>query len=142
MASRHITRRLEKELKEIEENPSPFWNVKRSDTDGNKLHIVFIYSPEQETVENINVDLHISAQWPFNAPRFIFKDKIKYEHIDSETGELIICDADWTPAFTLYKLIMGVYSLIYKHDPLLAIAVNQTRVFKMELLARTPRYET
>jgi len=134
--------RLKKEVEEIEDNPSPYWTVKRSDTDENMFNVVFIYSPEPETVVNVNVHLHIPLLWPFHAPRFIFKDKINYEHIHSETGEFILCDGDWTPALTLHKFIMSIYSLIYKHDPILAKAVNQTQVFKMELLSRTIGFET
>lgn len=132
-------KRINNEIEELNNTPSEFWTFEQDEADFNILHFVFKYSPERDTIQHIRVDINLTDKYPFYEPRINFIDKFNHPCMDQESGlfDLYFAGADWSPALSLVKTVMGLYSVIYLHDPNIAETVERTSKFKTELLMRT-----
>lgn len=132
-------KRINNEIEELNNTPSEFWTFERDEADLNILHFVFKYSPERGEIQHIRVDINLTDRYPFYEPRITFIDKFEHPCLNQVTGlfNLYYNGVDWSPALSLVKTVMGLYSVIYLHDPALAEAAERTNKFKAELLTKT-----
>ena len=132
-------RRINNEIEELKNTPSEYWTFTRSETNPNILHFIFKYSPERDEILRIRVDINMTEMYPFHEPRITFIDKFIHPCLDQDSGlfNLYFDGIDWSPALSLLKTVMGLYSVIYLHDPNIAETVERTNKFKNELLMKT-----
>ncbi|KZT00330.1 uncharacterized protein LAESUDRAFT_739658 [Laetiporus sulphureus 93-53] len=89
-----------------------------------------IPGPEGSCYEGgvFSVDIHLALDYPFSAPRVTFKTRIYHMNIN-ERGNICIdmLKHNWSPALSLFKVILSLSSLLTDPNPIPSIAVLYQR---------------
>ncbi|EKM77697.1 hypothetical protein AGABI1DRAFT_114991 [Agaricus bisporus var. burnettii JB137-S8] len=79
-----------------------------------------IPGPEGSVYEGgvFHVEINLPADYPFSAPRVVFKTRIYHMNI-SETGGICIdiLKSNWSPALSLFKVMLSISSLLTDPNP-------------------------
>ncbi|KAF8607135.1 hypothetical protein BDV93DRAFT_520034 [Ceratobasidium sp. AG-I] len=126
-------KRIQKEIKDIQKED--MGGIKLAPSD----HSLFewtgsIPGPEGSVYEGgeFHVEITLPADYPFHSPRMKFKTKIYHMNINDQGGICLdILKSAWSPALSLYKVMLSLSSLLTDpnpSDPLVpAIAQEYTR---------------
>ncbi|GIX88153.1 ubiquitin-conjugating enzyme E2-24 kDa [Caerostris extrusa] len=115
----YTAKRLQQELVDITSNPPPLCSAGLK---GDNLFewIATIVGPPGSVYEEgiFKLNIKFSKQYPFKPPYVYFKTKIYHCNIDS-SGEvcLDILDNKWSPAITVYSLLLSICSLLSDCNP-------------------------
>ena len=113
-------RRLQKELFQLNMDPSPYFVVSPSD-DSLFQWVAKILGPQGSIYEGgvFKVEFLFSRNYPFEAPTVMFLTKIYHCNINSAgTIKLdILSRENWSPAFTVPDIILSILSLMIKCNP-------------------------
>ncbi|KAF8996030.1 ubiquitin-conjugating enzyme/RWD-like protein [Cyathus striatus] len=117
-----------------------------------------IPGPEGSVYEGgvFNVEINLAPDYPFSAPRAVFKTRIYHMNISDQGNICIdILKSNWSPALSLFKVMLSLSSLLTDpnpKDPLVpAIATQYTRNRRLhdstarqwtEMYARPPKPTT
>jgi ubiquitin-conjugating enzyme E2 D/E len=112
-------RRLEKEYKNLKEDPVP--NVSAAPCGDNLLEWEgCILGPHNTPYENgvFNLKIKFSEKYPFERPDIKFTTKIYHPNI-STTGEICldILKNRWTPSLTIKVVLLSICSLLSDPNP-------------------------
>ena len=138
-------RRLQKEYREILENPiSSFSVAPKSESDIFKWEAK-IQGPIGSAYEGgvFVLDIHFPNEYPFKAPKCNFKTKIFHPNINTNGAICLdILGQKWSPVLTISKVLLSISSLltdpnpddplvseiatIYKRDPVLFTQTAKT----------------
>lgn len=126
-------KRIQKEIKDIQKED--MGGIKLAPSD----HSLFewtgsIPGPEGSVYEGgeFHVEITLPSDYPFHSPRMKFKTKIYHMNINDQGGICLdILKSAWSPALSLYKVMLSLSSLLTDpnpNDPLVpAIAQEYTR---------------
>ena len=130
-------RRLQKELKEIEDvsiqdHQNLIYSV--SPVGDNLFSWTgFIFGPQGSPYQGgaFAITIDYPANYPFKAPKVSFKTKIYHPNINS--GGMICLDIlkeKWSPALTISKVLMSISSLLTDPNPNDPLAPEVASVYK------------
>ena len=131
------TRRIESELKEMQENP--IMNCSAGPV-GNDIFDwrATIIGPTGSPYENgvFKLRINFPADYPFKAPKVVFITKIYHCNINSGGGICLdILKDQWSPALTISKVLLSICSLMddpNPDDPLVSEIANLLKRDKKE----------
>ena len=128
------SRRIESELKEMQENP--IVNCSAGPV-GDDLYdwIATIIGPAGSPYENGVFKLRISfpADYPFKPPKVVFITKIYHCNINSSGGICLdILKDQWSPALTVSKVLLSICSLMNDPNPDDPLVSEIANVFKTD----------
>ena len=131
------TRRIESELKEMQENP--IMNCSAGPV-GNDIFDwrATIMGPTGSPYENgvFKLRSNFPADYPFKAPKVVFITKIYHCNINSGGGICLdILKDQWSPALTISKVLLSICSLMddpNPDDPLVSEIANLLKRDKKE----------
>ncbi|KAF7800157.1 hypothetical protein EIP86_011403 [Pleurotus ostreatoroseus] len=89
-----------------------------------------IPGPEGSVYEGgvFNVDINLGHDYPFSAPKMVFRTRIYHMNINDRGGICIdILKHNWSPALSLFKVILSLSSLLTDPNPIPSIATQYTR---------------
>ncbi len=98
------------------------WTIEVSSTNPNVYTTSFIPSEGSVYAERLHfVDITFPAEFPFYAPRMCMTTKIFHPNVATKKGHegnmyVEILYSDWTPAFTVTKLLEYLHGLFSKPD--------------------------
>ncbi|KAG0330530.1 hypothetical protein BG004_002080, partial [Podila humilis] len=111
-------KRLYKELRDIQENPSPLFTAHPASPDIDLfIWRAIIYGPEGTPFEggHFPVSLHFPSVYPFKPPRVAFLVDIYHPGIDERSGGNCLDMLDstgWSPAMTITKVLESLWMLL------------------------------
>lgn len=113
------TRRLAKELTDINKNPTSLYRINSDDT--NILLWKGLIIPQQEPYNKgaFKIEINFPAEYPFKPPKITFKTKIYHPNID-EKGQVclpIISPENWKPATKADQVIQALLALVHSPEP-------------------------
>lgn len=112
-------KRLQKEIKEIENDDSCNFSVGFKDDTANNILVVF-NGPYETPYEDgmFKLLINIPDNYPYEPPKVEFKTKIFHPNI-YENGNVCvsILDTDWKPIMTLKSVILSLISLLSDPNP-------------------------
>ena len=114
------TRRIQKELKEITEDPPYNCSAKLVKDDLHNWEGQIIGpsgTPYQEGI--FKVSISFPKDYPFKPPIVTFLTKIYHCNVSTSTGEICldILSSRWTPALTIGKVLLSICSLLNDPNP-------------------------
>ncbi|KAG9311329.1 ubiquitin-conjugating enzyme/RWD-like protein [Chiua virens] len=75
-----------------------------------------------------NADIQLASDYPFSAPKVTFATRIYHMNISDKGGVCIdILKQNWSPALSLFKVMLSLSSLLTDPNPLPSIATEYTR---------------
>ncbi|KAK8814177.1 hypothetical protein WA158_008039 [Blastocystis sp. Blastoise] len=116
----NVDLRLKKEMTML--SGSDLKDIGLLDVDENRRNFVaFIKGPSDSPFQGgfFKLAIHITPQYPYEAPKVRFLTKIWHPNISSQTGAIcldILKDA-WTPAFTLKSTLLSIEALLTAAEP-------------------------
>lgn len=112
-------RRIQKELAEMQKTPPENCSAGIVGEDIYHWNAVII-GPEGSPYQGgmFNLDIVFPADYPFKAPKIIFKTKIYHCNINSSGGICLdILKDKWSPALTVSKVLLSICSLMDDPNP-------------------------
>jgi ubiquitin-conjugating enzyme E2 D/E len=113
-------RRLQKELLDMLAEQDSRFSARPVDDDNIFEWTAVIQGPEQSPYEGglFHLTVRFPRDYPFKPPALKFTTKLYHPNID-ETGHecLDITNDQWSPALTLHKLLLSLYSLLGDPNP-------------------------
>ena len=113
------TRRITKELKEINDNPHDGYKISIKDDDLYNLYAT-IRGPKDTPYENgiFHLDITFTDDYPFKPPKVIFKTPIYHCNINKKGHICLdILKSQWSPALTISKVLLSISSLLAEPNP-------------------------
>lgn len=114
-----IDKRLNQELKELQENP-----IENCSAGPIKNNIrewqATIFGPEDTPYQGgvFTVMIRFTDQYPFKPPQVYFKTPIYHCNINSRGGICLdILSKNWSPVLTIGKLLLSICSLLAQPNP-------------------------
>ncbi|KAG0048760.1 hypothetical protein BGZ83_006317 [Gryganskiella cystojenkinii] len=123
-------RRIKKEIRELQENPSPFYTASPVSEDDLFLWEATIRGPVGSLYEGgiFPLSIRFPVEYPFRPPRVKYLVKVYHPGINSNgTVCLDILMDQWSPALTLAKVLMRLREPLeypYPDEPMWAEAAN------------------
>ena len=116
----NIIKRLNKELKEIEINPSLNCSAGPINDDNIFKWNATIFGPDNSPYEGgiFSLNIDFPTDYPFKPPKIYFITKIYHCNINSKG--LICLDIlkdKWSPALTISKVLLSISSLLDDQNP-------------------------
>ena len=115
-----VSRRLEKELSNINTDPPEYCSAGLKDN--NNLHHwkSTIIGPKNTPYEGgiFNIDIDIPIDYPFKPPKVIFVTKIYHPNISASGSICIdILKDKWSPALNITQVLLSITSLLSDPNP-------------------------
>ena len=130
------TRRIQKELKELNSEMSDHQNIIYSiaPTDGNLFTWAgYMFGPTETPYEGgiFRLIIDFPPEYPFKPPKISFRTKIYHPNI-SETGMICldILKNAWSPALSIGKVMLSLSSLLSDPNPNDPLAPEVAMVYK------------
>lgn len=114
-------------------------NISVTAPDEENFHIwnAVILGPEKSPYEGgiFKLELYFTDKYPFEPPKIKFLTKIYHPNIDPNTGAICldILKQNWTPAFTVGKVLLSICSLLTDPNPDDPLAPAIARVYKADI---------
>lgn len=131
-------RRIQKELKEIENETKDHQNIIYSVSPSNDnlfLWTGYMFGPVKSPYEGgiFKIVIEFPDKYPFKPPRIYFKTKIYHPNI-SETGAICldILKNMWSPALSISKVLFSLSSLLTDPNPNDPLSPEVAHVYKMD----------
>ena len=114
-------KRLQKELTDINANPSDHFSA--GPADGKNLYKwkATIIGPKDTPYEGgiFNIDVDLPTDYPFKAPKMVLTTKMYHPNVHSD-GKFachfpLICDS-WSPAITIQRCLLTFVSMLFDPD--------------------------
>jgi len=115
-----VTKRLLKELKELEVSPPCNCSAGPINTDNLYFWQATIIGPAGSPYENgvFNLKITFPVDYPFTAPKVHFVTKIFHCNINASGGICLdILKDQWSPALTIGKVLLSICSLLDDANP-------------------------
>lgn len=128
-----LIKRLHKEYEEIKDYMSSNCSAGPIDDDDLTHWQGTIIGPEDTPYAGgvFNLDIHFPRDYPFKAPKVVFKNKIYHPNISSNgTICLDILKNKWSPILTISKVLISLSSLLSEPNPDDPLVADVARVFK------------
>ena len=111
--------RIKKELEEMEKDPPVYCSAGSPDNDIFHWHGTIVGPCESPYSGGIfHLDINFPTDYPFKAPKVIFKTKIFHPNINSQGGICLdILKDQWSPALTISKVLLSICSLLTDPNP-------------------------
>lgn len=133
MASSTLTRRLQYELSEINNNPSEHYSAGPADDNDMTKWNATIIGPENSPFAGgiFNLSIRFPENFPFRAPEVRFITKVYHPNINSR-GEICldILKDQWSPALSVSKLLLSINSLLTDPNPDDPLVGDIARLYK------------
>jgi len=113
------TRRILKELKEINDDPLYSYKISINDNECSSIHAI-LKGPKDTPYENgiFHLDITFTDDYPFKPPKVIFKTPIYHCNINQKGHICLdILKSQWSPALTLSKVLLSISSLLADPNP-------------------------
>lgn len=131
-------RRIQKELKEIENETKDYQNIIYSVSPSNDnlfLWTGYIFGPVKSPYEGgiFKIVIEFPNKYPFKPPKIYFKTKIYHPNI-SETGAICldILKNMWSPALSISKVLFSLSSLLTDPNPNDPLSPEVAYVYKTD----------
>lgn len=114
-----LIKRLQKELKDIKENPNSECSAGPKGNDIT-LWTATIFGPKDTPYEGgvFNLEIKFTSEYPFKAPYVRFITPIYHCNINSNGSICLdILKGRWSPALTISKLLISLCSLLSEPNP-------------------------
>lgn len=128
------SRRIESELKEMQENPVVNCSAGPIGNDIYEWHATII-GPSGSPYENgiFKLRINFPADYPFKPPKVVFITKIYHCNINSSGGICLdILKDQWSPALTVSKVLLSICSLMNDPNPDDPLVSEIANVFKTD----------
>ena len=128
-------KRLMKEKREMERNSNETYSA--SPTNPNDLYHwqAMVSGPEGSPYEGglYQMDIHFPTEYPFKAPKVLFKTKIYHPNINSN-GEICleVLKSGWAPNITLANVLVQVSALLCEPNPKSPLVPEVAQVFESD----------
>ena len=116
-------KRIRKELKEALEHAKELKGFSAGPVDEKDMFhwTATIPGPAESPYEGglFVLDIHFPIDYPFKPPKITFKTKVYHPNINS-SGSIcldILGQSQWTPALTLFKVLLSLSSLLTDPNP-------------------------
>jgi ubiquitin-conjugating enzyme E2 D/E len=114
-----LTKRLQKELLELKNNPVENCSAGLIDTDIKKWQAT-IFGPADTPYQNgvFELTIDFTNEFPFKPPIVMFKTPIYHCNINESGGICLdILKDKWSPALTISNLLLSICSLLSEPNP-------------------------
>ena len=116
------SRRIERELKDIQSDPPVGWSAGPVDPADPMVWTAIIWGFPADSPYyggRFELSLTIPDSYPFKPPRVSFVTKIFHCNVSSSSGSICldILKSEWSPALTLGKVIISIISLMTSPNP-------------------------
>jgi len=128
------TKRLEKELNDIELNPPANCSAGKDNNDLFKWTAT-ILGPSQTPYENgiFTLSIVIPTDYPFKPPKINFVTKIYHPNINSNGSICLdILKNQWSPALSISHVLLSICSLLDDPNPNDPLVPHIARLFKKD----------
>jgi ubiquitin-conjugating enzyme E2 D len=128
-------KRIQKELKEIQEHPSNQWTAKLVKSDNLYNWICTILGPEGSPYAGgrFELKLDLPTDYPFSAPAVKFITPVYHPNISKEgTICLDILNSEWSSALKISMLLVSITSLLDDPNPDSALSGDIARLYKSD----------
>ncbi|CAH6421739.1 Ubiquitin-conjugating enzyme E2 [uncultured virus] len=141
-------KRLQRELKEVQQDPPSNCSAGLNDEDGSDLlhWKATIMGPQLTPYEGgiFNLNIVFTEKYPFNPPSIKFTTKVFHPNID-KSGHICldILKSQWSPALSISRVLLSISSLLSDpnaDDPLDADAARLYKVDKAAYELRAREY--
>ncbi|KAG7440438.1 uncharacterized protein BT62DRAFT_975811 [Guyanagaster necrorhizus] len=111
-------KRIHREIADVQKED--MGNIKLAPTDNLLLWKGSLPGPESSVYEggSFDVDIVLAHDYPFTAPRVVFKTRIYHMNISDQGNICIdILKNNWSPALSLFKVMLSLSSLLTDPNP-------------------------
>ncbi|KAL8900992.1 MAG: hypothetical protein Q9207_005427 [Kuettlingeria erythrocarpa] len=117
-----MSKRVQKEYRELHENPPQDMKVTLVNDDDLYLWEIMLSGPEDSPYAGGRFKIHVSLpiEYPFKAPQIIWKTKIYHPNVEDEKGSMclgMLRDGSWKPNSKMSAALEYVRQVILEPDP-------------------------
>jgi len=137
MSSFTKAKRLQKELRDLKNNPPVGVSVGLKNDDLNTWEAIIVGPTNTPYADELlNLEITFPNDYPFKPPKIKFITKMWHPNINPSAGNICldILQSNWSPALTIDKVLLSISSLLAApnpDDPLNTEAANQ---FKKDIV--------
>lgn len=126
-------KRLQRELTEIQKENLDYCNAQPIQTDNLFEWKAYVKGPTDTPYENgiYHLLLLFTDEYPFKPPKITFTTRIYHPNINANGGICLdILKDSWSPALTIYKILLSISSLLSDPNPNDPLVPEIAKIFK------------